>query len=84
MELTTEEKLEQKRINRAITQSKYRAKNFAATSEYNRNYFASHKTDIEFMKKHNNSVSQSKIKRKLENKKGVEANPIRQYIHRTF
>lgn len=84
MELSAEDKLEQKRKNRAISQAKYRAKNYAATSEYNRKYFAFHKTNIEFVKKQNISISQSKTKRIIENQKGVDAKPVREYIRRQF
>ena len=60
--------------------STYRAKHKEALLAYNREYFEKKKGDVEFIKKQRESISNSKKKRRIENKKGEEGKPVRAYI----
>jgi hypothetical protein len=62
---------------------KYRAEHKEALLAYNREYFEKNKGNPNFVIKQRESISISKKKRRMENKKGTEAKPIRQYKKKT-
>ena len=69
-----------KRDRRLAGGAIYRAINRDKLLAYNREYFERRKDDVEFVKKQRESISISKKKRRMENKKGDGAKPIRPYI----
>jgi hypothetical protein len=72
-----------KRDKRLADGATYRAKNKDKLLAYNREYFERRKDDVEFVKKQRKSISISKKKRRIENKKGDGAKPIRPYIRQS-
>ena len=62
---------------------KYRAEHKEKLLAYNREYFEKNKGNPDFVRKQRESISISKKKRRIENKKGIKANPIRQYRKKT-
>jgi hypothetical protein len=72
----------EKRDKRLAYGAIYRAKNKDVLLEYNRAYFEKKKDDEEFVKKQRESISISKKKRRVEDKKGALGIPKRPYIRR--
>lgn len=85
-ELTEEEKfalVEKKKRDKQLADGLiYRTKNKDKLLAYNRAYFQKRKNDTEFIKKQRESISISKKKRRIENKKGDEGIPKRPYIRK--
>jgi hypothetical protein len=72
----------EKRDKRLAYGANYRAKNKDALLIYNRAYFEKKKDDEEFVRKQRESISISKKKRRIEDKKGNLGVPKRAYIRK--
>ena len=86
VDITEEERLalvaKTKRDKRLADGAKYRANNKDKLLAYNKAYFERRKDDEDFIKKQRESISLSKKKRRIENKKGDEGIPKRPYIRK--
>jgi hypothetical protein len=71
-----------KRDERLAKGAIYRAKNKEKLLAYNKAYFEKRRQDEEFVKKQRASISISKKKRRVENKKGIDGTPKRAYVRR--